>query len=47
MEYPTGSIHIEKAEEVAKARMVFDQLRTDALPPRESAALIERVAHEL
>jgi transcriptional regulator with XRE-family HTH domain len=42
--YPTGSIHVEKAEEVREARMVFDQLRTEALSPRDSMALIERMA---
>jgi transcriptional regulator with XRE-family HTH domain len=45
--YPTGSIHVEKDEEVAQARMVFDQLRSQALTPRDSAALMERVAREL
>lgn len=47
VEYPTGSIHVEKAEEVAAARMVFDRLRSEALAPRDSAALIERVARDL
>jgi transcriptional regulator with XRE-family HTH domain len=46
VEYPTASLHIEKAEEVAEARLVFDRLRSEALSPAESVALIERVAHE-
>jgi hypothetical protein len=39
-----GSVHIEKAEDVARGRLVFDHLRSLALDPDESAALIERVA---
>jgi transcriptional regulator with XRE-family HTH domain len=44
VEHPMGSVHIEKAEDVARGRLVFDRLRTLALGPDESAALIERVA---
>jgi transcriptional regulator with XRE-family HTH domain len=44
VEHPMGSIHIEKAEDVARGRVVFDHLRSLALCPEESAALIERVA---
>lgn len=47
VEYPTGSIHVEKADEVAEAKLVFDRLRSAALTPPESVALIERVAGEL
>jgi transcriptional regulator with XRE-family HTH domain len=43
----TGALHIEKPEELAQARLVFDQLRSEALSPRESTALIERLAGEL
>lgn len=42
--YPTGSIHVEKAEEVRQARIVFDTLRSEALSPRDSIAFIERMA---
>lgn len=42
-----GAIHIEKPEEVAQARLKFDQLRSEALSPTESVALIERLAGEL
>lgn len=45
--YVTGSLHIEKPEEVAQATLLFDQLRSEALSPRESVALIERLAGEL
>jgi transcriptional regulator with XRE-family HTH domain len=47
VEHPMGSIHIEKAEDVARGRVVFDQLRSLALSPDESVALIERVAVQM
>lgn len=49
--YPVGAIHIEDLKGVeegkAAARLVFDELRSRALSPRDSAALIEQVAREL
>lgn len=45
--YVTGALHIEKPEEVAQATIWFDQLRSEALSPRESVALMERLATEL
>jgi transcriptional regulator with XRE-family HTH domain len=45
--YVTGALHIEKPDEVAQATLMFDQLRSEALSPRESVALIERLAAEL
>ncbi|MGH3587541.1 MAG: helix-turn-helix domain-containing protein [Pseudonocardia sp.] len=45
--YVTGSLHIEKPEEVAQATLMFDQLRSEALSPRGSSALIERLAGQL
>ncbi|OZM77054.1 helix-turn-helix transcriptional regulator [Pseudonocardia sp. MH-G8] len=47
VEHPMGAVHIEKAEDVARGRLVFDRLRSSALGPDESAALIERVAMEM
>jgi hypothetical protein len=44
VEHPMGSVHIEKEEDVARARLVFDHLRSVAHSPAESVALIERVA---
>jgi transcriptional regulator with XRE-family HTH domain len=44
VEHPVGSVHIEKEDDVARARLVFDHLRSVALGPAESVALIERVA---
>lgn len=47
LEYPTGSLHIEKPEEVAEAKLVFDRLRSEALNPADSIAFIERAADRL
>jgi len=47
VEYATGSLQVEKPEEVAEARLKFDCLRSEALSPSDSAAFIERVADEL
>jgi hypothetical protein len=45
--YATGSLHIENDKELATARLMFDQLRGEALNPADSVALIERLAAEL
>lgn len=45
--YPTGALHVEKIEEVRAATLVFDRLRSQALPPADSVTLIERLAGEL
>jgi transcriptional regulator with XRE-family HTH domain len=42
-ENPMGAVHIEKEEHVARARLVFDRLRSVALSPTESATFIEQV----
>ncbi|OLT03981.1 hypothetical protein BJF90_24765 [Pseudonocardia sp. CNS-004] len=47
VEHPMGSVHIEKAGDVARGRLVFDHLRRLALGQEESAALIERVAMQM
>jgi transcriptional regulator with XRE-family HTH domain len=44
VEHPMGSVHIEKDEDVARATLVFDHLRSVAHSPAESVALIEQVA---
>jgi Domain of unknown function (DUF5753)/Helix-turn-helix domain len=46
-EHPMGAVHIEQEEHVARARLVFDRLRSVALSPAESAALIERVVAQM
>ncbi|MGH3879635.1 MAG: helix-turn-helix domain-containing protein [Actinophytocola sp.] len=45
--YITGSLHIEKPEEVEAARLAFDRLRSEALSPRDSVAFIDRVRGEI
>ncbi|MHA6621315.1 helix-turn-helix domain-containing protein [Pseudonocardia sp. DLS-67] len=47
LEHPMGSMHIEKEEHVARARVVFDHLSSIALSPGESVALIERVIAQM
>jgi len=44
--YPTGSVHIEDAEEVGRARLLFDHLLGRALGPEDSVSLIERILAE-
>ncbi|HEV2779699.1 MAG TPA: helix-turn-helix transcriptional regulator [Actinophytocola sp.] len=43
-EYVTGALHIEDENEVREARLVFDSLRSEALNPADSVALIEQIA---
>jgi transcriptional regulator with XRE-family HTH domain len=45
--YITGSLHIEKPEEITTAKLAFDRLRSEALSPSESAAFVEQVASQL
>ncbi|MGW0364108.1 helix-turn-helix domain-containing protein [Streptomyces sp. NPDC002990] len=45
-EAPTGNIWMEREQEVACYRGLFDDARMAALPPTESLALIQRVAKE-
>ena len=47
VEHPMGGVHIEKEEDVARARLVFDHLRSAALSPADSVALVERVLAQL
>ncbi|HEX6353583.1 helix-turn-helix domain-containing protein [Actinophytocola sp.] len=47
VEYPTGSLQVERPEEVTEARLVFDRLRSEALSPSDSVAFIEKMADEL
>jgi transcriptional regulator with XRE-family HTH domain len=43
VEYATGALHIEDEDEVRAARLKFDVLRSEALSPGDSMALIEHV----
>lgn len=42
-----GALHLEKPQQVNAARVVFDRLRSDALPPDDSSALLARLAEDL
>lgn len=46
VEYPTGSLHVEKPGEVAETKLVFARLRSEALSPAD-IAFIERAADRL
>ncbi|MER6825350.1 helix-turn-helix transcriptional regulator [Streptosporangium sp. NPDC000563] len=46
VEYLTGSIYLEKPEEVRRYRLIFDHLRAAALPPNKSIALMSAVIEE-
>lgn len=41
-----GATHVENADGVRTARLVHERLRSQALPPEESVALIERLARD-
>jgi hypothetical protein len=47
VEHPMGAVHIEKEETVARAKLVFDRLRSVALSPAESVAFIEQVVAQM
>ena len=44
--YPTGAVHLEDEKEVREAKVVFESLRSEALSPADSLALIERILGE-
>jgi hypothetical protein len=46
VEHALGAVHLEKEAEVSLARLAFDQLRSLALAPAESLALVERALAE-
>jgi hypothetical protein len=43
VEHPVGAVHIDKVADVHRATLAFDQLRSLALSPHDSVALVERV----
>lgn len=47
MEYPTGSLYLERAAEVARYRLMFDHLRAASLSVDESRRLLVRAVDEL
>ncbi|MGH3613608.1 MAG: helix-turn-helix domain-containing protein [Pseudonocardia sp.] len=46
VEHALGALFLEKDADVSRARLSFDRLRSDALSPAESLALIRRVAEQ-
>ncbi|MGI8310583.1 DUF5753 domain-containing protein [Saccharopolyspora hattusasensis] len=46
LEYLTGSLYLEEAEEIERYTLNFDHLRATALDPRDSAKLLGKVARE-
>ena len=47
VEHALGAVNVEKEADVARARLAFDRLRSDALSPADSLALIEAVARSI
>lgn len=43
LEHPVGSVQMEKEDDVARANMVFNRLRSIALSPVDSVALVRQV----
>ncbi|MEV8632919.1 helix-turn-helix transcriptional regulator [Streptosporangium sp. NPDC051023] len=46
VEYVTGSLYLEKPEELRAYTLTYDHLRASALDPRESVAMIAKFAEE-
>jgi len=47
IEYHTGTLYLEKAQEIERYLQKFDHLRATALSVSDSCSLIEQVAHDL
>jgi hypothetical protein len=47
VEHPAAALHLDKEAEVQACKLVFDRLRSEALSPHDSAALVERLAADL
>ncbi len=47
IEHSLGAVHLDKEEDVAPAKLTFDRLRSEALSPADSVALIERLAAQM
>ncbi len=47
IEHTVSALHLHKEAEVNACKLVFDRLRSEALSPRDSAALVERLAADL
>jgi hypothetical protein len=47
IEHTANALHLHKEAEVNSCKLVFDRLRSEALSPRDSAVLVERLAADL
>ena len=47
IEHAASAVHVQKDAEVRACTLVFDRLRSEALSPQDSVALVERLAAEL
>ncbi|MGH3611699.1 MAG: DUF5753 domain-containing protein [Pseudonocardia sp.] len=47
VEHPMGAVQMEKEADVARATLVCDRLRSLALSPADSVALVRRVAEQM
>jgi transcriptional regulator with XRE-family HTH domain len=47
IEHAASALHVQKEAEVGTCTLVFDRLRSEALSPEDSVALVERLAAEL
>jgi len=46
-EYPTGALYLEKTDEVARYKLVFDHLRASSLSPGDTRRLLSRTSDDL
>ena len=47
IEHTANALHLHKEAEVSACKLVFDRLRSEALSPRDSVALVERLVADL
>jgi hypothetical protein len=47
LEHAASALHLHKEVEVQACKPVFGRLRSEALSPRDSVALVERLAADL
>lgn len=47
IEHSACALHLDKEAQVQACTLVFDRLRSEALSPHDSVALVERLADEL
>jgi len=47
IEHTANALHLHKEAEVNSCKLVFDRLRSEALSPLDSVALVERLAQKL